>query len=595
MIEALEHAARSLSALTVPVLVVAIVLQVLRGRRDHTPGASARAVACIMFVGGLVAAGLWAGHTAGVDMRLSILTGVALVLAGVLLRSDVRFWGGLAVLIAIFTAAGAIIVVGLGHNYDGVSGRWYGVRFLVAWAGPEANPSGPQFGRAATYLAVMRFGLPLASTVAIAWVAATRPVATRLERLGLVLLTGQLALEAFIGAAVSTFWFGFGIVAGLPAAFVIPGLLASLLVLFTVGPGAVTGIVDGIRWLRTTLSGVDSAHTLVTTFGDARSDPDPPMSLPRFIRGNAGWVQKAYMGVILAGVALLGALAVFNQRSVEADDEQLELVYEYVDVEQTMEGLVTSTVRGPDGVVLLVTHDERLVAFDPDTRELRPIAPAIRDIVVLGDDVLAVTAEPTPRAVWVGPDGVDDELVALTPSAPGHLATVAGAAFVGDGGGRLLRIAADGTLGPEVAVEPIVDLVAIDGELWTLHLPARATVPTTYHAVQHDPTTLVPIGEDVVARYSDNYLTWESGMVYDQLRQQLAGTYQPYEPWIPPTPGEIVVTGSDVPVYFHYDIVLAVFETDHGTWVVADDVDGTSLTPRSGQTGYIARWANDAN
>ncbi len=612
----IESVARVLALVAVPVLGIAVVVSFVRPGK--APLRSWRpvvvAIASCVFVVAVAVVGVVAGQRAGVPWTVPWTGVAALVLVGLLLRRDERFWAGLSVLVLAYGLVGWVSVLGLSHSYAAETGGWRGVRLLVAWAGPQANPQAPDFALAVAHLSMVRYGIPLAVTVAVAWVLATRTRMTRLERVALLLVGGMLLAEVIVGATLSAITVAVGVVAGLPLLLGFAGLLGSLLMLVTVGLGAVTGIVVGVHGVVTGRE-VASATGLVTTLRDlggagandrdraATSSGPVRSALPRFLRGNVGFVQRLNIVVVVLSFVVVGGLT-FTYRVFLGDPNQSEVAYQYVVSERPIDGRVLRTLDGAAQTMWLVTRDHHLMHFDPATQQLRAVDLAVSDARQLGDRVVALTDEPTPRVVLVGglvkgaPVRVTPVLVLARGSAP-TLAVVGNTAFVAESGGRLVAVSTKGVVVRRKKIGPLTAVLAepahgkAPGVLWTLQ-PATAddaSEGATYTAVQRNPATLTAVGQEAV-RGTDT-LQWQSGLTYDRSAAAFrarAGV-SPGR-WTAGEQGRLDLFTAEgrTRFDFHYDVVVGVRETSVGTWLVVDDATGLAFTPRARPMSYLVRW-----
>lgn len=613
MSEAMEFAqsiARMLQLATVPVLAIAVVASFLR--RDRAPRLpSFVVIGCAAFTLAVAAVGVVAGLRAGIPWTVPWASVAALVLVALLLRRDERFWVGFSLLLVAYCVVGVVSVLGFSHNYDAESGGWRGVRLLVAWAGPEANPQAPNFALAATYLSIVRYGIPLAVTVSVAWVLATRRRMGRLERLSLILVSGTFLAEVVVGATLSAITFAVGLVSGLPLGLGIAGLVASLFMLLTVGPGAVTGIVLGVRWLATARD-VGSVGGLVTTLRDAGAAagsadvaPSEPAeavlrSLGGFLRGNVGFVQRLNVGLIALAFFVLGGLTL-SFRVFSGDPNRVEVLYQHVEAEQPIPGRVLRSLDGAGPTMWLVTRDERLLHVDLTTERLTSIDVPVLDAFQLGDGVVGVTAEKTPRVALFSASAPGSAAIApvltLAPGSKPSLAVLGTTAYVTERGGRMVSLSASGKVVRDTKVGPLTGVLAQrpvggrPGALWTLH-PSTKVKGANYLAIRRDPTTLAALGQEPVTGTQDA-LFWKSGLTYDIAA---ADFYPP--PGVKPQGWgrgalgrlNLNLTGRQTRYDFHYDAVIGVRETTLGTWLVVDDHTGLALTPRAEPTSYLVRW-----
>lgn len=611
----IDSVALVLGWVAVPVLVIAVgVSFVRRGRAPRTWRSWFVPIGCGAFVVAVAAGGVIAGQRAGIPWALPCTSVAMLVLVGLLLRRDERFWPGLVVLVVAYGLVGAVSVLGLSHSYAAESGGWRGVRLLVAWAGPPANPQAPNFALAATHLSLLRYGLPLGVTVAIAWVLVTRRRMSRLEQLGLVLATGALFAQVVVASTLSAVTFAAGVVAGLPLGLGLVGLLASLVMLVTVWPGAVTGIVVGLYRLVTNRD-VRTAHGLVTTVRDAggthgsgengasRSVEPASTSLSGFARGQVTSVRRFNIVVIVLALVVVGGLT-FTSRVFLDGPNRAEITYQYVDAEVPVDGDVRREIDGSGQSIWLVTRDQRLLHFDPATERLTSVNLPVLDAFQLGDRVVTLTAEATPRVVLVG-GLVGGTPVSLTPvlslargSNP-TLAVVGNTAFVAERGGRLMAVSSKGAVVRQTKVGPLTTVLAEPpagnrpGVLWTVQPPTAddASEGATHRAVQRDLSTLAAVSQEAVT--GTEVLRWDSGLTYDTV----AAAFSPRPKdtparWVAGPQGrlDLFAAGKHVRYDFHYDTVIGVRETSAGTWLVVDDQAGVALTPRSGPASYLVRW-----
>ena len=609
VVSTVETVTRVLAVAVVPLLAIAVALSfVRRERRGGRP--SFVVMGCALFVVAVAAVGVAAGQRAGIPWAVPWSSVAAFVLVGLLLRRDERFWAGLSALVVAYGLVGWVSVLGFSHAYDAETGGWRGVRLLVAWAGPEANPQAPSFSLAVVYLSIVRYGLPLAATVAVAWVLATRREMSRLERLSLILVSGTFLAEVVVGATLSAITFAVGLVAGLPLGLGLVGLLASLLTLVTVGPGAVTGIVVGVRWLAT-VRDVDAARSLVTTLRDVGGAAGPgddvhggaqPVSnsLVGFLRGNVSFVQRLNIVVIVLVFVVVGGLT-FSFRVFMGDPHRVEVAYQYVESEQPIEGRALREIDGAQQTLWVLTRDQRLLHFDPAAATLTSVDLPVLDAFQLGDRVVTLTAEATPRVVLVGGmvGGAPAKLtpvVALAPGSRPTLAVVGTTAYVAEPGGRLLAVSSSGKVVRQTKVEPLTAVLgepAVSGRpgiLWTLH-EGRTEEGASYRAIRRDPKTLAATGQEAVT--GTELLRWRSGLTYDTATEAFG-----------PRPGvlpgrwsagplgrlDLYAAGQRTRYDFHYDAVVGVRETSLGTWLVVDDHTGLALTPRAEPTSYLVRW-----
>ncbi|MEP7331356.1 MAG: hypothetical protein ABI692_04620 [Terracoccus sp.] len=612
----IESAARVLALAAVPALAMAVVVSFVHpGKAPLRPWRPVVVViASWVVVVAVAAVGVVAGQRAGISWPVPWTSVAALVLVGLLLRRDERFGAGLPVLVVAYGLVGWVSVLALSHSYAAEPGGWQGVRLLVAWAGPQANPQAPHFALAVTHLSIVRYGIPLAVTVAVAWVLATRTRMSRLERVALLLVSGMLLAEVIVGAALSAITVALGMVVGLPLLLGVAGLLASLLMLVTLVPGAATGIVVGVHGLVTARTAA-SASGLVTTLRDVDSarggDRDPATastglvrsSLSRFLRGHVGLVQRLNIVVIVLAFVVVGGLT-FTYRVFLGDPNRVEVTYQYVVSERPIDGQVVRALDGAAQTMWMVTRDHHLIHFDPPTQQLRTVDLAVSDARQLGDRVVALTAEPTPRVVLVGGlvKGASARVTPVLVLARGSnptLAVVGNTAFVAERGGRLVAVSSQGAVVRQTKVGPLTAVLAepargqAPGVLWTLQ-PATAddaSEGATYRAVRRNPTTLAAVGQEAV-RGTDT-LHWQSGLTYDTS----AAAFQA-RPGASPvrwTAGEqgrldLHTAKGQTRFDFHYDAVVGVGETPLGTWLVVDDAAGPALTPRADPMSYLVRW-----
>ncbi|OFE15025.1 hypothetical protein BA895_07780 [Humibacillus sp. DSM 29435] len=612
----IESVARVLSLAAVPVLAVAVVVSFVRpGRatlRSWRPVVVA--ISSCVFVVAVAVVGVVAGQRAGIPWTAPWTGVAALVLVGLLLRRDERFWAGLSVLVLAYGLVGWVSVLGLSHSYATETGGWRGVRLLVAWAGPQANPQAPDFTLAVAYLSIVQYGIPLAVTVAVAWVLATRSRMSRLERVALLLVGGMLLAEVIVGATLSTITLAVGVVAGLPLLLGVAALLGSLLMLVTVGPGAATGIVVGVHGVVTAREGA-SASGLVTMLRDrgsaGGSDRDRPTAsagpvssaLPRFLRGDVAFVQRLNIVIVVLSFVVVGGLT-FTYRVFLGDPNRVEVAYQYVVSERPIDGRVLRALDGAAQTMWLVTRDHHLMHFDPATQQTRVVDLAVSDARQLGDRVVALTDEPTPRVVLVGgsakgaPVRVTPVLVLARGSAP-TLAVVGNTAFVAERGGRLVAVSTKGVVVRQKKFGPLTAVLAeaaqgkVPGVLWTLQpaTPDDASEGATYTAVQRNPATLAVVSQQAVT--GTEVLRWASGLTYDT--GSAAFSPRPEDTaarWTAGPQGRLDLfdAGRRVRYDFHYDAVIGVRETSLGTWLVVDDHTGLALTPRAEPTSYLVRW-----
>ena len=612
----IESVAGVLALAAVLVLAVAVVVSFVRpGTAPSRPWPHvALAITSCVFVVAVAAAGVVAGQRAGIPWAVPWTSVAALVLAGLLLRHDERFWAGLPVLVVAYGLLGWVSVLALSHSYSAEPGRWRGVRLLVAWGGPQANPQAPHFALAVAHLSIVAYGIPLAVTVAVAWVLATRTRMSRLERVALLLVAGLLLAEVIVGAVWSAITVAAGMVVGLPLLLGVAGLLASLLILVTAGLGAVTGIVVGVRGVVTTQAGASATGLVTTLRGVDRArggDPDPATassgsvrsSLSRFLRGHVGFVRHLNIVVIVLAFVVVGGLT-FTYRVFLGDPNRVEVTYQYVASERPIDARVVRTLDGAAQTMWLVTRDHHLMHFDPATQQLRTVELAVSDARQLGDRVVALTAEPTPRVVLVGgllkgaPVRVTPVLVLARGSNP-TLAVVGNTAFVAERGGRLVAISSRGAVVRQGRVGPLTAVLAepargkAPGVLWTLQ-PATAddvSDGATYRAVRRNPATLAPVAQEAVK--GTDTLRWQSGLTYDT--SAAAFEARPGASPVRWTEGEqgrldLYTAAGKTRFDFHYDAVVGVRETSLGTWLVVDDATGPALTPRAEPMSYLVRW-----
>lgn len=601
--ETLERVAQLLTLATVPLLALAVVLQVLRRRGEgrHTPPFPALAAMALVAV--VAAVGILQGRSAGIPFGFGVSTVAAFLLVCVLLRSDARFWLALVLLVVAYTVVGWISVTGLAHNYDAASGGWRGVRLLVAWGGPAANPEAPDFDAARMNLSIMRYGLPLATTVAVAWVLATRTVMTRIERLALLLVSSAFLAEVVVGATLSAITFAVGLVGGLPWGIGVAGVIASLFMLFTVGPGAVVGILVGARALVAGAHAAGNAASLVTTVRGAGSggsgpglgEPAGPFlaSLAGFLRGNVGWVQKLNV-IVIVGVFGLVGLSTLAFRVVSHDSGRVEVTYQYVDDEISLPSRVVRSLDAGGGRIWLVSEDTRLRQFDPATRSLTAATVPVQDAVRIGKTVVAVTAGARPRLVRLQGLSTVHEIARLAPGEGISVAATRSRAYVVDGSGRMLAVDSNGRiLARGRAAHAFA--VAIHGtQVWTLHRRPDPAAPEgfAYRAVRHDARTLATRGTQRV-RASGTDLVFAKGWLYRPSAHAFARDKGAAPGrWTAGRVGQLtLVDGGRTTRYdFHYDTVKAVFEGATGSWLVTRDDPGIALTPRATPTSYLVHW-----
>lgn len=609
MIDALQTLQWALGVVTIPVLAAAAGWSIWRARSsERTARPSVASLVCMGFVLVLVVSGVVAGVVAGIPLQISLPTAVVLVLASVLLRRDEQYWAAQALLLVLYTAVGAVSVLAGAHNYEANSGGWRGVRLLVAWGGPGANPTGPHWEAAVVCLSIMRYGLPLATTVALSWVLATRREMGHLERVALLLVSGTFLGEVMVGATLSAITFSVGAISGLPLTLALGGVVASLLMLFTVGPGAVTGIVVGVKWLATVRQ-VGNANALVTTLRGVRDEALGPQgeiamstpmftSLMRFLRGQVGWIQKLNV-VAIVGVFLLMSVLALTFRLSGGSSERVEVAYQYLDREIPVDGRVTRTLYAADGQVWISTDKNKLLAFDPDGKQFTTVVADVADVRSLNNRVYAVTSGSTSALLLI--DGID----AITPVsglAIGPEPTVAltsERAYVAGMDGSLVALGLDGSIQRRLKVDPIRAVLSRGPELYTVHdnpSPTRASFG--YVRVRRHPATLAEIGrEEVGYDETGQALVWlNSDTAYSTRHGSFYPSKTVTQDVTPFSIGDYGRLGLDVAgerrrFDFSYDSVLGYFPTKaHGTWLVVDDHIGIALTPRQEPASYVVRW-----
>ena len=319
--------------------------------------------------------------------------------------------------------------------------------------------------------------------------------------------------------------------------------------------------------------------------------------------GHVGFVRHLNIVVIVLAFVVVGGLT-FTYRVFLGDPNRVEVTYQYVASERPIDARVVRTLDGAAQTMWLVTRDHHLMHFDPATQQLRTVELAVSDARQLGDRVVALTAESTPRVVLVGgllkgaPVRVTPVLVLARGSNP-TLAVVGNTAFVAERGGRLVAISSRGAVVRQGRVGPLTAVLAepargkAPGVLWTLQ-PATAddvSDGATYRAVRRNPATLAPVAQEAVK--GTDTLRWQSGLTYDTS----AATFQA-RPGASPvrwTEGEqgrldLYTAAGKTRFDFHYDAVVGVRETSLGTWLVVDDATGPALTPRAEPMSYLVRW-----
>lgn len=580
-------------------LLAALVAQITR-REPLIPRWGVRGYASGAVVAGAVLASVVTSLVAQVSVGVGILSLVCFVLVLLLLRNDERFWVALAGLTVAYTIIGFFSVWGLAHAYDSDSGGWRGARLLVAWAGPSGNPSHELFGWAHWSLALVRYGLPLAMTVALGWVLVARPAMTRLERAALLFTTGTFLAQVLVGAALSAITFGVGVVAGLPLWLGVAGLVGSLIMLVTVGPGAVTGIVVGLQSFLRPAQLVGEAHGLITTVGDAIKGSGTDTSLvgarrPSFLgylTGGFGWVQKfSLIGVVVTIVAI-AALRGFGG----GERNQVEVAYEPVQQEVALPARVVTSGTSADGGLWLHQSDQRLRHFDPNEASFTDFSEPVTSAAVLGGKVLAVVPDGDGATLWTG--------TALSNLAPTSATTLGRAAVVAagtdsfyllDGNDTLLRVDPRGTpLGSLPLKQPEV-LVVKDGAPWTFQA-IQGDAKASHTVVVHDPATLAPVSTRPGYRRDASLIVMDGGEAWTARDQAVVtqagvkrGTYT-HGPM-----GMVTQHGllGDRRLDFHYDLVQAIHDLgNNGRWIVAEDTIGIALTPRADRLTYLARWTD---
>ncbi len=583
----------ALSVAALPVLGVALVLQLRRGRSGGAPHPMPTPVAlgCMGFVAVVAVVAFVAGQRAEVTVGSSVTITLALVLACVLLRSDARWWVAFAVLTVVYAVAGALILSGLSHNVTGSSGGAVTGRLLVAWVGPNGNPESPRYGSAFAYLALARYGLPLGAMVSLSWVVASRRSMTRLERGGLLLLVGALVSETVVGATLSLVSLLLVALYGVPVAVALPGIVAALFMLFTVGPGAVTGIISGGAQMRQGLSGADAARSLVTVLGaggaELQEDPErPTVTMRRYLLGNVGWVQKLNLVLIALFMLLVGG-SVAIMRSEAGGSDQEEYRFEYVDREIALGPGLRRAFPDADGTPVVVTRDGRLLRLDLADGSVEEGDRPVQDAAVLGDALVLVTDEATPRVVVSRPAGDDQTVAELTPGARGSVVVVGEVAIVGDDAGRLVSVLADGSVAADASGSPVEHLAVHGDRVWSIH-PGDGSARAV---VELDPLTLEGRGLATTSTSADGALVWPGAPAFEPSFEVFESESDAYRRAFSRNRGVLVVGEGDLAetYYFHYDRVLARFDHDGETWLVTAD-QGLALTPRVDPAGYLVRW-----
>lgn len=605
----LDLAGSLLGYSTIPLLAAAVALQ---ARRPSAPyGRSFGAWLSMVVIIAIVGASILAATVADVPLQFSVWNSVALALVAILLRRDERFWLGFATLAVVYTAIGAVSIAGFRYNFDSSTTGWRGVRLLTSWAGPNANPESPEFSAAAVHLATARYGIPLAATVALGWTLARGRAATRIERLALMAVSGAFLADVLVGSTLSAITFAAGGINGLPLGLTAAGIAASVFMLFTVGPGALVGIVTGARSLVSARSQYDTIETLRSTLSGAIEEGGSGLefddeggstigSLVRYLRGEVGWLRKLNLAVIVLAALFIGASSLVA-RGMSDDDKRWEFAYEYVDDEVAVDDRVERALPAGDGSIWLVHDDDRLVRFAPSDRSFTeldtPIVDAMIDPATAENDtplVVAITAEDPPRLVTVQPDGELIERLSFESGTSLRLGASLTTLYVAETTGRLMVIDGD-AITHELTVEPLEVVVGSGDSMWTLHT-AGADVSDErikYLAVQRDTATLEPIGGGPASESMDGII-WEGRNVYLPRTRSMASTEGTIAvgSWAYGYMGRSEFVGflQTSRYYFHYDMVLAHVTGPDGTWVVTDDWRGIGLTPRSEPQSYVVHW-----
>lgn len=585
----------------IALLIPALCMQLVR-REPLIPRGGALTLASVAVVMAAILAAVVSSVVARVSVGVDVWTLATFFLVLLLLRNDQRFWVALAGLTLGYTVIGFFSVWGLAHAYDSDAGGWRGSRLLVAWAGPSGNPAHELFGWAHWSLALVRYGLPLAMTVALGWVLVARPVMTRLERGALLFTAGGFLAQVLVGAALSAITFGVSVVAGLPLWLGVAGLVGSVVMLVTVGPGAVSGIVVGLQSLLRPAHLIGEAHGLITTVGDAVRGPGADAmsedgspdearhpSFLRYLTGGFGWVQKASLVGVVVAIGLVVGLRALGG----GEGNQVSVRYEPVHQEAALPTRVVTSAPSAEGGLWIHEADRRLRHFDPTQASFADFPHEVTSSAVLGDDVLAVVLRPDSAELWAGTSLADLRQVRDDLGRGAVVSAGTDAFFMLDGHDTLLRVDAGGTTLASLPLDLPEVLAVTDGSPWTFQ--AVLGNPTLSHnVVVHDPRTLAPVSTRPGYQQGSSLIMMDDGSAWtrrDQAVVTQAGVRRGQYTYGPMGLVTHHAPDGDRRMDFHYDLVQGIHDLgENGTWIIAEDSIGIALTPRADRLTYLARW-----
>jgi hypothetical protein len=658
VLDALHLVAAALVAVTVPVLVFAVVSRV------RVDGATAfrltrRSFVLRGVVTGLPLAALVLGWALRVPNELDAVSASAMILIAAITWREDDFWAALGVSIVAFALLWSVVILVMSYSFEYPEGAaiWPGGRTLITWGGLSATRSNPHWWWAGACVAVTRFGLPLGLGFALSWLAATGQRLTGIERVAVALGANAVLAVTAVGSVAASVLMVLGFWMGVPVWIVACGLLASGLTLLTVGPGALEAALVTSRavLLRAHDAGRSTAALAgaVTAFRSAPTDRDlPEHDDDRSGRDKSDWKKSGWRecdwsendwgnvrgpralvwftvgrfqairlthGLLGAGVlliAVLSPLAFFPYR-----EQMRPARLEHLRSEVGLDMRVATATAGPADTIWLHGTQGELARFDTDRRQVQRLPLDAVTVEAQGTTLIALTDEPAPRVVAL--DGQDiTTLATLPPGTVRDFAIDDSAVYIAGADGALRRYdRPTGALVAEVTGLAAAEVSVYEGELWVFHAPR--TEYGGWGTSRRHPVTLALTSDRVGDAWIRDMLFMPEGRawVYSSLYAAEASTgserpallldaddilyddgrlfssRDPDRAWLAQGMGTVERLDADGPVYrtqLPLDVVNGIVETSDGIWAVGDRSVGLSLDRDAADQSYALHWSGPA-
>ncbi|RLK55375.1 hypothetical protein [Actinokineospora cianjurensis] len=554
------------------------------------------------------------------------VAGVTLGLVFVLRLGDARFWQGFAWALGGFTVAGGVLLAltAVTVVQSGRGGAFHGITRLTELGGHHLNPTYPLWWFPLLANAILGYGVPLAATLTLSWLAATRRDVNLPERAGYVLATAGFALLVLEGPAFTLIFLIFGGVVGVPLWRVLLGLGPAVLVFVLVGPSALRGLFHGILALLGKVPVHDPPPTtspreaIRAVLGTAprRLDDRPLLSYT----AEAATAGQRRLGILLAVLVIPFVVAVFSQFTLDHGAARA-LPVVHVRTEIALPAAAVSVHHAGGDQAWVRQADGGVVRVDLAAQSAHPIPLSASALAVVDGRVLALVPGTPSRLVDLADDQRD--VVRLPDNVAGEFAILGQFLYVGTTAGKLAAYDKNtgAALGQVDTGGRVARVMAGAGSIWTLHLPEAASLSGHYQLIRRDPATLLAAGAQSKLPRVDDAVVTPAGVAWtafppvalattvDNDADQVAAAELPEveaggghyslsvgrdgrSAWLATRQGHVehVVGRGSQRTDLPYDVVSGIIETDQGTWALTTLNRSMGVHTGTWPKSFLARW-----